>query len=412
MIDASIPLRAKAPNVGNALFQATQAADQHQLVKERLAASKQQRQGNALFNAGRQDMMQEQLKGQQLKNEEMERRRLQNSYVNAALRTKAHIENNDIAGLERYYTQRAEEIHGRGGDPSETLEALDMLRNGDIDGLMAGTNSVIQAAQQGGLIAAKDPRTSAMKEFELAQKNPEFAEYQQSLKRSGATKINNTISQANKAGLTEEQKALAKSRVSRFEQVQGAAQAAMDQNEQLEQLSQIDVDTGFGEEAKTQVARVFNSFGVNGDSLLGVDVANAQAFRASSGKLLAEALAAQKGPQTDKDAERIMDTLPKLTNEQEANKFILRSMKAINQRKIEQAEFYERALEVDGTLKNADSKWREFKRKTPLMSGSIINQSTGLPMFFGEFMDQAKERNPGATRQQIIGAWRKINGGA
>lgn len=218
--------------------------------------------------------------------------------------------------------------------------------------------------------------------------------------------INN---EADKAGMTEEQKALAKSRVKRFETINTAAQSALDQNEHLSQLASMDVTSGLGEGGKVQLARVFNAFGANGDELLGVDAANTQAFNAVSGKLLAEALAAQKGPQTDKDASRIAETLPRIANEGQANKYILTAMHAINDRKVEQAQFYEKILESDGTLKDADKKWREFKRNTPLSSATIVNKQTKLPMFYFQFVELAKQANPQATDDQILDAWRNAN---
>jgi DNA polymerase IIIc chi subunit len=104
-----------------------------------------------------------------------------------------------------------------------------------------------------------------------------------------------------------------------------------------------------------------------------------------------------------------MDTLPKISNENQANRFIITSMKAINDRKIEQANFYENILDSEGTLREADKKWREFKRKTPMLSESLKNKETGLPMFFNDFFKQAQAKNPKASRGEIIKAWRDLN---
>jgi hypothetical protein len=133
-LNANIPLSSKPIGTANALFEATQAANSDKAAKQ-----------NRLLRDG-------QITAVQGQNQEAEQRRLQNSYVNAAIRTKAHLENNDTQGLEQYYTQRIEEINGRGGDPTQTMEALQKLRSGNIDDLVAGSDSVIQAAQQAGLL--------------------------------------------------------------------------------------------------------------------------------------------------------------------------------------------------------------------------------------------------------------------
>jgi hypothetical protein len=276
-------------------------------------------------------------------------------------------------------------------------ESFTDLSDQSLDNAIAATSVFAQPG--------KDGRTNNIKDFEYSQQNPDFLSHLKDTKKP-LVSINN---EAEAKGLTEEQKALAKSRVSRFEELQNVAQAAMDQMEQVNQLDSMDLSTGITEPIKVNMARVFNSFGVDGDKLINVDSANAQAFSAVSGRLLAEALAAQKGPQTDKDADRLMATFPRLSSEAEANKFLIGSMRAISLRKVEQAEFYENVLESEGTLKDADKKWREFKRKTPLSSDTIKNHDTGLPMFFNEFLEKAQEKNPDATRNEIIEVWRELN---
>ena len=136
-----------------------------------------------------------------------------------------------------------------------------------------------------------------------------------------------------------------------------------------------------------------------------------QAFNSVAGKAVLDIMSTQKGPQTDKDQERIAKTLPKITNEKDANEFNLNSLKALNFRRIEMAEFYEKEFEEKGTLKGADKAWRDFKAKTPMLSDNVKNPSTGLPMFFHEFKSKAKESNPAATDEQLIKAWRELTSG-
>ena len=180
---ADIPLSGRPIGTANALFSATQASNQNKAAQQ-----------NRLLRD-------EQITSLQGQNEEAEQRRLQNSYINAAIRTKAHLENNDVEGLERFYAQRIEEISNRGGDPTESVMALEQLRKGNLNDLIAGSDSVIQAAQQAGLLPSsqvRDTRTSDMKEFDLAKQQGfegSFLDFQKQVKAAGApsTTITNTV---------------------------------------------------------------------------------------------------------------------------------------------------------------------------------------------------------------------------
>ena len=227
-------------------------------------------------------------------------------------------------------------------------------------------------------------------------------------KGSGTTvNINN---KAQNKGLTEEQKALGKSRVKRFEGLQEAADNAIDQDEQLAQLEGMDVETGFGVDTRSLIASAVNAVAGagSGDALLDVNLPAIQAFKSVSKRMVNSELNKAKGPQTEGDARRAEKTVASLGNEMLANKFIIKSLRATNARKIEQSEFYQQVLERDGTLKNADKEWAAFKRKTPMLSATVMDRETGLPMFFNEFRAKTLERNPQATVDQIINAWRDM----
>ena len=213
----------------------------------------------------------------------------------------------------------------------------------------------------------------------------------------------------NQKGLTEEQKQLAKDRVGRYTGIQDAALLADEQNVGLTQLENMDVNTGFGEQGKAQIARVIDGLGGDGSALLNVDPAKVEAMNAVTGKLVLDVMSTQKGPQTDADQARIAKTLPNISNQALSNKFNINALKALNFRKIEMAEFYRNYLEGNnGTLKGADSAWNAYKQKTPLLSDSVKNPKTGLPMFFHEFKSGLVAKNPGATDQQVIEAWRQL----
>lgn len=226
----------------------------------------------------------------------------------------------------------------------------------------------------------------------------------------GSAPTVNINNEAQNKGLTEEQKALGKSRVKRFEGLQESADNAIDQDEQLAQLEGMDVETGFGVDTRSLIASAVNAVAGagSGDALLDVNLPAIQAFKSVSKRMVNSELNKAKGPQTEGDARRAEKTVASLGNEVLANKFIIKSLRATNARKIEQSEFYQQVLERDGTLKNADKEWAEFKRKTPMLSATVMDRETGLPMFFNEFRAKTLERNPQATVDQVINAWRDM----
>jgi len=220
----------------------------------------------------------------------------------------------------------------------------------------------------------------------------------------------NITLEAEGKGLSEEQKALARSRVKRFEALQTAADNAIDQNEQLAQMEALDVSTGFGTESLAVLGAAVNkTFGDGvGDALIGENVSALQGFKGVGARLVNTELNKATGPQTDGDAKRAASTLANLSNEADANTFLVNSLQAINARKVEQAQFYETYLERDGSLKGANKAWRDFKNQTPMLSGVVKNPQTGLPMFFNQFKSEIKRRQPELNDQQIIEAWRGL----
>ena len=220
----------------------------------------------------------------------------------------------------QFLTDRKARVEGFGGIPDDTVAAMEMLQQGDFDGLRRGINSVKQAGTVLGYIDAPKP-TTLQQNLIAAGLQPGTPEYQEalltSINKPGVSITNNPEAK----GLTEEQKALAKSRVGRFEAIQLAADNAIDQDEQLAQLENIDISTGFGTEARGFFASVVNAiFGEGmGDALLNVDLPALQGFRGVSARLVNSELNKAKGPQTEGDAQRAANTLANLSNEVEAN---------------------------------------------------------------------------------------------
>ena len=79
-------------------------------------------------------------------------------------------------------------------------------------------------------------------------------------------------------------------------------------------------------------------------------------------------------------------------------------------RQIEHSDFLNDRIEDLDNLTQANKKWREFMKKTPSLSAVVKDSGTGLPMFFYQFKEIAKERRPGINDQEIIKAWRGAHG--
>ncbi len=403
-LNPEIPLSAKTPNIGDI------ALDFQRLKMAKEDRERQKKLTDVQTKAAEQKLL-----------DDRNSARLK-SLAFAATQVKPFLEKNDIEGARQVLARRKESLKFVGYDSNDTDE-FEKILNQDPAQALTLANSTLQAAQQFGIIKAPDEKFETVTDAKgnpIAQRStttgkiiedprksklltPEELAQQKTIRAAGKTDIS-----IDTKGATKEAEELGKLRAETLKGIQEKALNAEEQNVGLSQLENIDVKTGFGEEGKGQLARVFNAFGVNGNALTGVDPSNIQAFNAVSGKLVLDVMATQKGPQTDKDQERIAKTLPKIQNESLANKFTLNSLKAINFRRMEMRDFYENFLEVNGTLKGADREWAGFKSKTPLLSDNIKNPQTGLPMFFHEFKQKLIERNPGATDQQVINAWREL----
>lgn len=372
---------------------------------------------------------------------EDEERRFQ-SLARDAVIAQQLFKNNDLDGIQDLANERRKRIQrevdaGIAVDTVESDEVLQLVESGDFETLRQRADIIANAAVQQGIIqrdtltpeaeqqqiriaqGKQKPTTSEIERLAAArlgenatpaQIAEEAIKIKGELARESSTKVNvSANAKAAEKGAVKEAEKIAEVRANRFDQIQQSALQAEEQNLGLQQIENIDVKTGLGQDAITQVSRAINALGGDGESLTGVNPANVQAFNSITGKLVLDVMSTQKGPQTDKDQARIAKTLPNIGNEELTNQFNINSLKALNFRKIEMAEFFENYLEENETLKGSDRAWAKFKNETPLLSDQVKNADTGLPMFFHEFKTKTLERNPNATEEQIINAWREIN---
>ena len=242
--------------------------------------------------------------------------------------------------------------------------------------------------------------------------SPEALAQKQQIASAGksSTSVNMNV---NSGGEDKEREEIAKIDAKQYGQVLEKASNSQETLDNLSQLELIDVQTGALEPAKVAMAAIAEGFGVDASGL--ANVANAQAYNAVANTLVNKVLNAAKGPQTEQDAARARQTIANLGDSPEGAKFKINAMKALAMRDIEMADFIQSRMDAQRengeivSFSKARTEWNNFKRETPLLSSAVKNPSTGLPVFFYEFKENAERKRPGITEQEVIDAWRKIN---
>jgi hypothetical protein len=239
---------------------------------------------------------------------------------------------------------------------------------------------------------------------------PEFqSEVTKSLSKSGTT-IN--VGQDGNQAFAKE---LAKGQAKQVTLIGEQADAAIDSNQSLSVLENIDIETGGLEPAKLALAKYASAFGLDGTKI--ANVAGGEAFNAEAERLVLSVKASQKGPQTEGDQVTIRQTVASLGNTKAGNQFIIDSARALNNRRIGRKDFYDKFLESTGGRfrnddgVNADASWSEFKRNTPMVSAKQRTPE-GLPVFYYKFEEAVRDANPDASRGEILEAWRSAERGA
>jgi len=170
----------------------------------------------------------------------------------------------------------------------------------------------------------------------------------------------------------------------------------------------IDIKTGALEPIKAKVAAVAEGFGIPADAIGLNSASTAQALTGTLQNVVLQKMIAQKGPQTENDAKRIEQTVANLGQTPEGFDFLLKSAIALEERNIEQRDFYARFKQETNTLEGANQAWEKFKRMTPLIAK---NPNSKLPVFFNDFKSAMTQANPGITDDQIVAIWRTKYGG-
>ena len=142
-----------------------------------------------------------------------------------------------------------------------------------------------------------------------------------------------------------------------------SGKAASDSLTNIQALRTIDLNTGWGTDAKATAASVLAGMGIapkNAEMF----AANAQKFQSVAMDRLMKKQVEQKGTATEGDAKRINQTYVSLQNTPQANDFILDLAQAQASQDQRRAQYYEAALPLAqkaGDLTRVDREWRKIQ---------------------------------------------------
>jgi len=298
--------------------------------------------------------------------------------------------------------QSREDIYNRINQGAQAMDQLgiDVSMFGDLNPVSLKAISEYGAT----LFEEASAPTSLQNDLIAAGYKPGTPEFKQAI----LDKHNKPQTQVNMESEREESKARGKQLVSQFGSISERANAASDNLEQLHISKNIDVSTGALEPLKKSVASFAQGLGFNPENLGLENATNAEAFTGIMQNLVLTKMQAQKGPQTENDAKRIENTLASLGNTPQARVFLTNAAIAIEERRIEQRNFYLDWEEKNGSFKGAEQSWDQHKRNTPLFG---VNPNTNRPVFYNEFFSKMREANPNADSGEILDLWRvKYNG--
>lgn len=184
-------------------------------------------------------------------------------------------------------------------------------------------------------------------------------------------------------------------------------QDSLDKAESIRVLMDNDALTGPTQDLQASAFSLFRDLGIDIPEDKIKQIRDLGQYQGIVAQNLIKEKAEQKGVATKEDADVMARTFAKTTNIPEANKLILRYRLALAEREgllADKAEDYKNEKDdVAGWRKNI----RQYVRETPLVGK---NKDTGEVVFWNEYLEKAKEINPGATEEKIMASWKKNYG--
>lgn len=192
-----------------------------------------------------------------------------------------------------------------------------------------------------------------------------------------------------------------------FQDVLSKGQEALNRHDRLRAMIDNPAITGPTQDFRAAANSFFSDLGVPISPTTINQISNLNQYKAAQGKLVFDELAAQKGVQTEGDAQRARDLYGNAKNIREANQATLRYQMAVAERESEIAQVADRYRRETGKIDG----WREavgkYVRSTPL---SGYNPESKRLVFFPEFRDAMSEHNPSMTEDEILTTWREKYG--
>ncbi len=200
-------------------------------------------------------------------------------------------------------------------------------------------------------------------------------------------------------GLNAEAQERGKSLAEEAKLARDQAAAAAGTIDQVRQLRSIGAETDRLAPAREVIGSALNALGVKGSDAV-KSAATLEAFNGALSGLVLGAQLAQKGVQTEGDAQRMREQYAKSTNTMQANDFLMRATEAQAARQMEKADFYERWYGEHGnTYAGAQQAWNQFIRDVPL----TVRAPSGV-VFYNDFANYA--RGQGASDDEIRAQWK------
>lgn len=168
--------------------------------------------------------------------------------------------------------------------------------------------------------------------------------------------------------------------------------------DQVRQLRNIGAETDRLAPAKEVVGSALEALGVKGSNAV-KQATTLQQFNGSLSGLVLGAQLAQKGVQTEGDANRMREQYARMTNTMDANNFLMKATEAQATRKMEQHDFYENWYREHKTYDGASTGWNQFIREVPL----TVKGPAGV-VFYNEFANFARQQ--GASDEDIRAQWK------
>jgi len=280
------------------------------------------------------------------------------------------------------------------------------IATGDSLGLVAkGSAEEKQLVSAEGVTGGKPDKplqiVRAMHARGVVENSDEWKDTLDNFIKSAAKGAGNTVIQMYETADNAFNVALAKGQADQLLDLEAAAGASQELLYQLELMSTIPTpNEGILSNFHHTVRKWSHDVGIPMSAEDVTKIRHVEQFKSTFTNLLAAKLKTQTGPQTETDAQRMGDSLAKLTNMHDANKFIINMSIALETRKIEQARFWSAYSTKHGNIRGVAAKWEAHKEKTPLFT---YNYNTGVHMFYPQWKDDIRADNAAAQNLEWDG---------